>query len=167
MYQIGDQVVYGFHGVCRIVDMEKRVVDRKTVRYYVLEPRDQSNARFYIPTENQAAVSKLRPVLSREELDEILARDSIWMDAWIVDKNTRKQRYRELINSGDWAALLTMVYTLYRHRREQKAAGRKFHLCDENFLRDAEKLICSEVSVVMEIPAEEVPDFLMRQMKTT
>lgn len=167
MYQIGDQVVYGFHGVCRIVDMEKRVVDRKTVRYYVLEPRDQSNARFYIPTENQAAVSKLRPVLSREELDEILARDSIWMDAWIVDKNTRKQRYRELINSGDWAALLTMVYTLYRHRREKKAAGRKFHLCDENFLRDAEKLICSEVSVVMEIPAEEVPDFLMRQMKTT
>ena len=29
MYQMGDQVVYGIHGVCRIVEEEKRVVDRK------------------------------------------------------------------------------------------------------------------------------------------
>ena len=38
MYHIGDQVVYGIHGVCRIVDEEKSTVDRKTVTFLVLEP---------------------------------------------------------------------------------------------------------------------------------
>ncbi len=26
MYQVGDQVVYGIHGVCRVIDTEKQIV---------------------------------------------------------------------------------------------------------------------------------------------
>ena len=67
MYQIGDYVVYGIHGVCRIVETEERTVDRKQVSYFVLEPVEQSGARYLIPMHNHAALDKLRPVLSREE----------------------------------------------------------------------------------------------------
>ena len=71
MLQLGDRVVYGVHGVCCIVDIEQRTIDRKKAEYYVLEPLDQPGAKFYIPTHNQIAVSKLRPLLSAQELDAL------------------------------------------------------------------------------------------------
>ena len=46
MLQIGSQVVYGIHGVCCIVDVEVRRVDRKKVEYFVLEPREQPGTRY-------------------------------------------------------------------------------------------------------------------------
>lgn len=161
MYNIGDRVVYGIHGVCQILCQEERTVDRKKVLYLVLEPLEQAGARFYIPAHNQAALSKLRPVLSRQELDALLASEAVRRDHWVEDENQRKQRYRELINSGDRAALICMVGSLYRHKEAQTAAGRKFHLCDENFLRDAEKLLNSEFSLVLHIPADQVQAYIL------
>ena len=165
MYSVGDHVVYGIHGVCRILCQEERTVDRKKVLYFVLEPLDQPGARFYIPAQNQAALSKLRPVLSRHELDALLASQEVRRDHWVEDENQRKQRYRELINSGDRAGLICMVGSLYRHKEAQAAAGRKFHMCDDNFLRDAEKLLNSEFSLVLQIPASQVQAYILEALR--
>lgn len=160
MFQLGDRVVYGIHGVCSIIDIEQRIVNRSKVEYYVLNPLDQPDTRFYIPVHNQVAVAKLRPVLTREELDALLRSGEADQNAWISDENQRKQRYRELIGSGDRAALICMVRTLYKHKMDQIASGRKFHLCDENFMRDAEKLLSSEFSLVLGIPQNEVGEYI-------
>lgn len=164
MYQCGDQVVYGIHGVCKILDLELRKVDRNKVEYYVLSPLDQPDARFYVPTQNQAAVAKLRPILTREALNALLQSENAGKDTWIADENQRKQRYRELISSGDRAALICMVRTLHKHKAEQLASGRKFHLCDENFLRDAQKLLSSEFSLVLNIHPDEVGTYIQNAM---
>ena len=165
MYQTGNLVVYGIHGVCRIVELEERTVDRKRVQYYVLEPLEASGARYLIPTHNEVAVAKLRPVMSREALEEMLRSENVREDAWIADENQRKQHYRELINSGDRAALVRMVSTLHRHKAAQAAAGRKFHLCDDNFLRDAGKLLSSEFSLVLGIEPSQVGNYVLTAMR--
>ncbi len=161
MYHCGDRVVYGSHGVCLIYDMEERIVDRRSVQYYVLQPMDQSASRFYVPSHNPAALSKLRPILSKEELLELLHSDKIRTDCWIADEARRKQTYRELISSCDREALLAMVNSLHRHQKECIAQGRKFHLCDENFLRDAQRILSAEFSVVLEIPPQDVPAYVL------
>lgn len=166
MYQCGDQVVYGIHGVCRILHLELRTVDRKKVEYYVLSPLEQPDARFYVPTQNKAAVAKLRPILTREALDALLQSEDAEKDVWIADENQRKQRYRELINSGDRAALICMVRTLHKHKTEQLASGRKFHICDENFLRDAQKLLSSEFSLILNIRPDEVGTYIQNAMNS-
>lgn len=164
MLQEGTQVVYGIHGVCTIVDVETKSVDRKKVEYFVLEPKEQPGARYYVPTQNPAALAKLRPLLSAEELETLLASESTRRISWIADENLRKQKYRELINSADRAALISMIRALYRHRQEQLEAGRKFHQCDENFLRDAKKLLCSEFSLVLGIPQSEVSGYIEKKL---
>ena len=164
MYQIGDQVVYGIHGVCRIADQEKRVVDRKMVTYLVLEPEGQEGSRYLVPIHNQTAMGKLRPMLTQEQMEELLHSEEVRTLHWIRDENQRKNTYRELITSGDRAELLRMIYTLYNHRKTQNAAGKKVHLADDNFLRDAEKLLSSEISVVMEIPQDEARNYLRNQL---
>lgn len=171
MYQQGNRVLYGIHGVCTVLGTEQKSVDRKKVEYYVLEPMEQPGARYYVPTQNQAAVAKLRPVLDAETLQALLRSDAVREDFWIPDENRRKLRYRELINSGDRAALLGMIGTLHRHKQELLRQGRKFHLCDENFLRDTEKLLYAELSLVLGMKPNEVGEYvkaaLMRETEST
>ena len=58
-----------------------------------------------------------------------------------------------------------MVCSLYRYRDAQVASGKKFHQCDDNFLRDAEKLLASEIALVLEMPPEEAKVYLREQLK--
>lgn len=165
MFQVGDQVLYGIHGVCSILGTEIRPVDRKKVEYFVLVPVEQPGARFYVPTGNEAALNKMKHILSSQQLEQLLVSDEAKADCWIQDENLRKQRYRELITSGDRAALISMVRTLHSHKQAQIAAGRKFHLSDENFLRDAEKLLNAEFSMVLGIPAGQVAAYIINKME--
>ena len=126
MYQIGDWVVYGIHGVCHIIGEEKQLVNRKRTKYLVMEPLAQTESRFYLPIDNPAALAKLKAVLTKEELLELLSSDVVQQDIWIADENHRKQQYRELIGSGDRVTLMKMVTSLYRYKAQQLAAGKKF-----------------------------------------
>ena len=165
MFETGQWVVYGVHGVCRVAGKEKQLVNRKRTEYLVLEPLAQNESRYYVPTANPAAMAKLREVLSAADLKALLVSEEIRQDCWIADENQRKQYYRDLTSNGDRVSILTMTHCLYRYKEAQLAAGRKFHLCDDNFLRDAEKLLSSEISLVLEKTPEEAREYLRETLK--
>lgn len=160
MFQKGDYVVYGPHGVCSIVDLETRSAKKEKTEYYVLEPLDQIGTRFYIPTNNQVACSKLSPIITKQALIELLKQDTIFDNAWIPDENQRKQHYKALISSGDRVALIRMIHTLHQQKILNQNIGRKLHLCDDSFLRDAQRLLDAEFSMVLEIPREQIGTYI-------
>ena len=164
VYQVGDLVDYGAHGVCRIIDFTQQTIDRKKKDFYVLEPLSQDGMRIYFPADNPAVLDKLRGLLDTEALHQFLSSDEIRECCWIEDENQRKQRYQELISSGDRISLLQMIHTLQEHKKVQLAQGRKFHLCDENFLRDAIKLLDAEFAVVLDIQPEDVGPYIMNEL---
>lgn len=164
MYGIGERVVYGAHGVCCVTGMEERTVDRKKCIYLVLQPALNSATRYYIPTHNAAAMAKLSPLLSKEELENMLSSPRIRDVVWIQDENRRKQMYRELIAGTDRERLMRAVYALYRHRENQAAAGKKFHICDENFLHDAERVLSGEIENILGIENQEAKEYLKQHL---
>lgn len=164
MYQIGDQLIYGAHGVCQVVAQEEREVNRKTVIYLALEPVGQTGSRYLVPTNNAAALSKLRHMLSKEELTRLMDSREVRQDSWIHDENQRKQAYRQLIVSGDRAKLIQMVRTLYRHKAAMAVTGRRIHQCDDTFLRDAEKLLISEIAIVMDMDCNQAMEYLRSKL---
>ena len=163
MLETGQLVLYGIHGVCRITGTQLQKVDRKMVEYYVLAPVEQATSCFYVPVNNEAAVSKLRPLLTADELKALLACEEVKQDCWIAEENQRRLRYKEWIGSGDRVALIRIVRTLNRHRQQLKE-GKKFHVSDENFLRDALKLLSAEISTVLDIPADQVGVYLTENL---
>lgn len=165
MYEAGQQVLYGTHGVCRIISMEAMRFGSERRNYYVLEPAAQPGAKFYVPVGSDAAVSKLRPLMKPEELLELLHSDAVRNFPWIANESQRKLCFRELLLSGDRTKLMGMIGALHRHRRAQLAAGRKFHQSDENFLIDAEKLLNAEFSQVFGLPPTEVPAFIRKELE--
>ena len=72
MYSLGEKVIYGVQGVCLVTDLEQRTVDGKQVTYLVLEPPEQSGSRYLVPTHNAAAMAKVRPILSPEDMEAML-----------------------------------------------------------------------------------------------
>ena len=165
MYQAGDRVLYGIHGVCCVKKAEERMLDGTRRLFLVLEPEGQDGCQYLIPTHNAAAMAKLRPLLTKQALQLLLSSDQVRKSEWITDENRRKSTYRELIARGDRVALLQMIYSLYQHQAKQSEQGKKFHQCDENFLRDAEKLVCSEISAVMGMDADSTRSYLRDQLK--
>ena len=156
MFHIGQKVIYGVHGVCEIIAVDVQRINRKNIEYFVLTSVDQPGSRFYIPTHNETALMKLRPLLTKEQIESILLTQQGGDDLWIADENKRKQHYKELICSGDRAALVGMVRCIYKHRKQQEAEGRKIHLSDEDFLKEAEKLLCAEFSIILGISKNDV-----------
>lgn len=165
MFQVGEQVLYGVHGVCTVATYESRRIDRKNVTYLVLESADQCGSKYFVPVQNPVAMGKLKPILSGEELTTLLLSDAVRTDVWIQDENVRKQAYRDLLSRGDRKSILQMVYSIYRHKDRMASMGRKSHLCDDNFLRDAEKLIISEISVTLGMNPEQARAFLREKLR--
>ena len=167
MVEIGQQVLYGIHGICTVSGVELMRFGKVKTKYYVLEPTEQPGSRFYVPVDNEAAVAKLRPLMSSNELLELLHSDTVRNYPWIADENQRKLRFRELITSGDREALMGMIGALHRHKKAQLAAGRKFHQSDENFLSDAQKLLNAEFAQVFGLDPKEVNAFILRELENT
>ena len=84
---------------------------------------------------------------------------------WIEEENQRKQYYRELITQNDRGELITAVGGLDRYTRQLEETGRKFHICDEAFLRDATRLLGSEFSLVLGISPNEVAEYMKKMLE--
>lgn len=159
-----DRVVYGIHGVCRVLGVEQQYVNHKQVEYYVLSPCNQPDARYFVPCHNEAAVSKMRKLLTPAELDALLDDPELLKDKWIPEENLRREAYRKLISRGNCGELIAMVRCLLIHRRKQMENGRKLHISDENFLKDAKRVISAEVSDILQISPQEVEEYLEKRL---
>ncbi len=151
VYSAQQSVIYGSHGVCTILQIEEKCVDRKMVQYYVLEPLLQPGTKYFVPVHNALAVGKIRLPMDHKEIRTLVENQTADMTCWIESENQRKLRYRELLGNCDPKALFCMLRVLRQHRQEQLAQGRKFHVCDANFLKDGENLLANELAFVLGI----------------
>lgn len=84
-----------------------------------------------------------------------------------IHDTLRKEKYGEIIHSGDRRALAVLIRTLYLHKEHQKAAGKKFRAVDEQLLDRAQKLLHEEFDFVLNLQPQDVPPFIAKQMEIT
>ena len=91
MYKIGDTVLYGRVCVCKIKDIVTRKLNNIDKQYYFLTPLDD-HITILVPTDNEEALSKMRKVLSKKDIYELINR---WNNTkYRKSKNiTRSRRY--------------------------------------------------------------------------
>ncbi|MEE1281070.1 MAG: CarD family transcriptional regulator [Acutalibacteraceae bacterium] len=164
MYQVGNTVIYKNDGVCKITEIIIRTFREKEIEYYVLNPVHNQNAEILVPKNNPDLVEKMRKVLTKEEIIQIIEAMPDEEEIWILNETDRKEKYREILNSGDRTELVRLIKTLYVHKQNQKQCGRKLHLADEKILRDAEKMLFDEFAYVLEIAPEEVLEYIKARL---
>lgn len=164
MYSKDDIVMYATQGVCKITDITTKEIGGKKIDYYVLKPIYSETSLLYIPVANEKLTSRLRRVLSKEEIIELIKSLNDEESVWIENENLRKEKYKELLSNSDRRGLIAMIKTLYIHKNYLYEQGKKLHVSDERFFKDAEKILYEEFALVLNIKTEEVLPFIKEQL---
>ena len=173
MFAVGDNVLYGTDGVCTIADHGMQNFFGNVREYYVLKPNANPDGIVYVPADNPALVEKMRRLMTKEEIDGILAacaatdNKSGESPDWIADDGERKHTYDAILQSGDRQRIFRMIRALYTHRESIAKRGKKLHIADERLLRDAESQMNAELAHVLSIAPEEVPAYITGKLANT
>ena len=165
MFCVNDTILYGAQGVCRIASIVRESFGSGPVDYYVLKPVYNDNSTIYVPVENGDLTGKMRRILSSEEIIALIRSMPQEDLIWIENENQRKEAYREIIARGDRTELVKMIKTLYLHQQQRQAIGKKLHIADERFFKEAEKMLYDEFALVLNIKQEEVLPFILEQIE--
>lgn len=164
MFSAGDAVVYATYGVCLIKSIENRDFSGEDVEYYVLQPANNTRNTFYVPTNNDQLMGKMRKVISKEEIESLISSMPRNELIWIEDDQQRKAEYRRILDGGDRRELLGLIKTLYLRRQELMDSHKKLHSADERALEEAENLLHDEFAYSLGIPRDKVVPYIKERM---
>ncbi len=167
MFKVNDVIIYGTQGVCRIVAMEEKTVSGTKKKYYVIEPVGNNGATIYAPMDNSYILKKMRRVLSKEEINALIDAMAQKDAVWIANENERKERYKSILSGGDHLELISMIKAIYIHKKKREAEGKRLHMSDERFFKDAEQVLYNEFQYVLKLAnKEELMEYIFARIGT-
>lgn len=160
MFKKDQLIMCGGHGVCRVVNITGNPIDKldKVRKYYVLEPVFEKGSTVYTPVDNDKVV--MRRIMSKKEAEDLVGRITTIDTVWIQEEKSREQMYKEAIRTYDCQSLVQIIKTLYLRKQNRLKEGKKVLSSDEQYLRRAEELLYSEMSLALSIPKEEVEAYI-------
>ena len=108
MYSINDTVLYGANGVCRIADICQKEFSGVIKDYYILTPLNNETMTIFVPINNKLLTDKIKRVLSKKEICDLITTVSLKPINWVIDDNERKEHYRTILSSGNRLEILNM-----------------------------------------------------------
>ncbi len=160
MFEKGELIMCGGHGVCRVIDITDNPIDRmdKEKKYYVLEPVFEKASTIYTPVNNDKIV--MRRIMNKDEAEKLIEHITEIDTVWIQEEKRREQTYKDAIRTYDSKSLVQIIKTLYQRRKSRINEGKKVLSSDEQYLHKAEELLYSEMSLALAIPKEKVEEYI-------
>ena len=155
MFKVHDVIIYGTQGVCQIVGIEEKAVNGTKKTYFILKPVNDSLSTIFAPTGNEHVLKKMRKLLSKAEIDSLIDSMPDKAVVWINHDNDRKEHYRKILASGDHVELIKIMKAIYIHKKEREAEGKRLHMIDEQFFKDAEHVLYNEFQYVLKLNSKE------------
>ena len=164
MYSIGDMVMYGSFGICKVTAIEKRDLTGEEQEYYILKHINFEKNIFYVPTNNDTALSKMHPICSKAEVDELISHMNSEGLIWIDNDIKRKEEYSRIIKDANKHEIIRLIKTLYLRRKELAESGKKLRSTDENYLSLAENMLFEEFAYALDIDKSEVVEYIEKHI---
>ena len=155
-FKTGETVLYTGQGVFKINGTEIKRLGGCSIKYLVLLPLNKNDPTIYIPCENKELMSKLRHILSAEEIYQLIDEVGKTEPVWIENENERKDLFSEIIREGDRKKLMLLIRSVWLHGAQQQKSGRRLHQSDEAQMKQAEHLLYTEFASVLNIKPEDV-----------
>lgn len=165
MFQVNDVVIYGHHGVCEITEIGKLkmpMADQEKL-YYTLRPVYHRDSAVYAPVENRRII--MRPVITREEADKLIAHIPQIETVWIVNEKAREVQFKEALQTCDCEELVKIIKTLYMRKQQRLESGKKVTVVDEKYFRQAEDKLYQELAYVLGMEKNKVSAYISERME--
>ncbi|MFR6291566.1 MAG: CarD family transcriptional regulator [Peptococcaceae bacterium] len=166
MFQKGDYIVYRSTGVCRVDDIGARenfLTDGAEQLYYHLVPI-HGTGTIYIPVDSSVF---MRPVISKEQAQQLIASIPSIEEHPNYSKNQKVliEEYRSLLQTHDCTALVQLILDVHKKELVLNAQGKTAGKTDLQYMKQAQTLLHEELSVALDIPYEDVADYIRQQIK--
>ena len=165
MFEIGDLVMYGVRGVCRVKEITELDWSsaEKGKKYYVFEPLYKGDP-IYVPVDNDKVY--MRHVMDREE---ILALIDSMPDIETDDRKARSiqqlaRSYQTAIDSHEAKDLVKLTKSIHKKRKAAEAQDKQLGQIDVRYMEHAEDLLFGEIAAVLDIPRDSVLDFIHERL---
>ncbi|MBQ7783248.1 MAG: CarD family transcriptional regulator [Oscillospiraceae bacterium] len=160
----GDLVVYSGNEICRIDGIVKKCFDGvNELNYYRIVPDGSPASSYYIPEDKLC--ERVRPLLTREEILDVIDRMPDAEITWSDDRNERKQMFGQVLRSDDYRQLLGMMKALHLEKEKRGSSGKRLISSDEKAFEAAHRLMHKEFSHVLGIPEEKIPEFIENRLR--
>ena len=165
MFKKGELIICGGHGVCRVIDITAHPGDRldKKRKYYLLEPVFEKTSTIYTPVDNEKVI--MRRIMNKEEAQKLIEHIKEIDVMWVQEEKRREQTYKDAIRTYDSRSLVQIIKTLYQRKRIRINEGKKVLSSDEQYLRKAEELLYSEMSLALSIPKDQVGAYILETVE--
>lgn len=160
MFSVGDLILYGRTGVCRVAAI---AADGEGRQCYTLQPLYQK-CSIKTPVDNDKVF--MRPIISKEEAERVIEAIPTIKPCTYHNRNLTqlKEHYREWLDRHDCLELVAMTMSLYEKRREAEEQKRKFGAVDERFMREAEELLFGELAAALGCEKSAVAGYISSRM---
>ncbi|MBO5529494.1 MAG: CarD family transcriptional regulator [Bacilli bacterium] len=161
MYDIDTYVFHTHCGVCKVLSIEPLSGDDSGALYYVLAPfhGDDKNNIVRVPVDNPAS---LRKPLSKElAIDLIHNWPNIRENLYVTDSKQRKIAYENALRSG----LVEDLAALMEGALQRKARDGHLNSMDSQFLARAQPIVYGELGFALNMPVEDVPNYIRENAK--
>ena len=164
MYKIGDTVLYGSEGVCKITQITEKCFGDSAIEYYILTPVFNERSTFFVPTKNETLVSRMKPILTNGEIMELIS-STDETDEWVENDIERKELFKSIISSGEIKSVISILKSIIHHKEMLDSVGKKLHKADEMVLKESQKILYEELAMEMELSKDEVIDIICSKIK--
>lgn len=158
MYQSGELIVYGGHGVCRV----EQVAPAKEAGgkpYYTLKPL-YGTETIYIPVDTHVF---MRSIITRQEAEELVRQIPFIQEDICSSRKPAelKNHYEECLQTHDCHDLVQLMKGVYVKNRRAEDGGRRPGQVDMRYGKRAEELLYGELAAALNIPKEKVEQYIV------
>ena len=161
MFEIGDHVVCGNNGICRVKDITTLNISGidKSRKYYLLKPVFLSASTVYIPVDT--ADQTMRKAVSKEEAITFIHSIPGIPLIPLAGEKTLEKTYKEYMHQNSCEAWLMLIKTIYLRKETRISKGCKVTALDSRYFKLAEDFLYGELAVALDKPRNEIRDFIV------
>ncbi len=165
MFEIGNLILYGSTGVCRVTDITTRDLsgEDKDQLFYTLIPLYQD---CIITTPVNSTKIFMRSIISKKEAERLIDRiPAIRAEAY-HSRILRElsEHYEASLKTHDCAKLIELTMSIYAKKQCVEQQKRKLGAVDEWFMKRAEELLFGELAAALNISKKSVPDYIAERI---
>lgn len=165
MFQIGDCIVYGTNGICKITARGASPFDSKDTReFYVLKTLCENDRTIYSPSETCSQVARFP--YTAETLSALFASVSDLAPVDVPLEKRRKDYYRAAMANPSPESCLSMLKTVKARRAACAVQRKRLPAMDSEYEVLAKKLLLQEIRYAFSATREEAEEKLQTIMET-
>ena len=160
MFEVGDYVVYGTNGVCRIkavgpIDFSGN--SREQI-YYTMIPCYVRDREVFTPVDNESVV--IRKVMSEKEALDFIDDMQTIEKMQVEDEKKRELAYKQALLSCEPAKIVSLIKTIYERIQMRQAEGKKVTSSDSKYFHIAEESLHGELAISLGMDKEDVGAYI-------